>query len=93
MVEVAEVEVIYATFHVDVGETPFFVALDYTRKKVCPPIDSLALFLSSKPEVHPVRNASCNPPPCSIGLDRKHQIMLIVVARSGKFNWKSNRSR
>ncbi|XP_046741957.1 diacylglycerol lipase-alpha isoform X5 [Diprion similis] len=34
MVEVGEVEVIYATYHVDVGETPFFVALDYTRKKV-----------------------------------------------------------
>ncbi|XP_034190857.1 inactivation no afterpotential E isoform X4 [Osmia lignaria lignaria] len=34
MVELAEVEVIYATFHVDVGETPFFVALDYTKKKV-----------------------------------------------------------
>lgn len=36
MVDVAEVEVIYATFHVDVGETPFFVALDFTRKKVSP---------------------------------------------------------
>ncbi|XP_026669235.1 sn1-specific diacylglycerol lipase alpha isoform X6 [Ceratina calcarata] len=34
MVDVAEVEVIYATYHVDVGETPFFVALDYTKKKV-----------------------------------------------------------
>ncbi|XP_015517683.1 diacylglycerol lipase-alpha isoform X7 [Neodiprion lecontei] len=34
MVEVGEVEVVYATYHVDVGETPFFVALDYTRKKV-----------------------------------------------------------
>ncbi|XP_076382438.1 inactivation no afterpotential E isoform X2 [Megalopta genalis] len=34
MVDVAEVEVVYATFHVDVGETPFYVALDYTRKKV-----------------------------------------------------------
>ncbi|KAK2588417.1 hypothetical protein KPH14_004418 [Odynerus spinipes] len=34
MVEVGEVEVVYATFHVDVGETPFFVALDYTKKKV-----------------------------------------------------------
>ncbi|XP_076640585.1 inactivation no afterpotential E isoform X2 [Colletes latitarsis] len=34
MVDVAEVEVIYATFHVDVGETPFFVVLDYTKKKV-----------------------------------------------------------
>ncbi|XP_011501832.1 PREDICTED: sn1-specific diacylglycerol lipase alpha [Ceratosolen solmsi marchali] len=34
MVEVGEVEVVYATFHVDVGETPFFVALDYTKRKV-----------------------------------------------------------
>lgn len=34
MVDVAEVEVIYATYHVDVGETPFYVALDYTKKKV-----------------------------------------------------------
>ncbi|XP_043499500.1 diacylglycerol lipase-alpha isoform X1 [Polistes fuscatus] len=34
MVEVGEVEVVYATFHVDVGETPFFVALDYSKKKV-----------------------------------------------------------
>ncbi|XP_031776610.1 sn1-specific diacylglycerol lipase alpha isoform X3 [Nasonia vitripennis] len=34
MVEVGEVEVIYATFHVDVGETPFFVALDYSKRKV-----------------------------------------------------------
>ncbi|XP_076753679.1 inactivation no afterpotential E isoform X3 [Xylocopa sonorina] len=34
MIDVAEVDIIYATFHVDVGETPFFVALDYTKKKV-----------------------------------------------------------
>ncbi|XP_066600211.1 diacylglycerol lipase-alpha isoform X2 [Prorops nasuta] len=34
MVEVGEVEVIYATFHVDVGETPFYVALDYSKQKV-----------------------------------------------------------
>lgn len=34
MIKVAEVEVVYATFHVDVGETPFFIALDYNRKKV-----------------------------------------------------------
>ncbi|XP_034942676.1 sn1-specific diacylglycerol lipase alpha isoform X1 [Chelonus insularis] len=34
MVDVGEVEVVYATFHVDVGETPFFVAIDYTRQKV-----------------------------------------------------------
>lgn len=29
-----DIEIIYATYHVDVGETPFFVALDYDRKKV-----------------------------------------------------------
>nr|CAD7568831.1 unnamed protein product [Timema californicum] len=34
MVEVGEVEVVYATYHVDVGETPFFVAVDYSKKKV-----------------------------------------------------------
>ncbi|XP_063979131.1 diacylglycerol lipase-alpha isoform X4 [Diachasmimorpha longicaudata] len=34
MIEIGEIEIIYATFHVDVGETPFFVALDYTKKKV-----------------------------------------------------------
>lgn len=36
MIDIGEVEVVYATFHVDVGETPFFVALDYTRQKVRP---------------------------------------------------------
>ncbi|XP_074109664.1 inactivation no afterpotential E isoform X3 [Cotesia typhae] len=34
MVDVGEVDVIYATFHVDIGETPFFVALDYTQRKL-----------------------------------------------------------
>jgi hypothetical protein len=34
MVEIGEVEVIYATYHVDVGETPFFVAVDFTRHKI-----------------------------------------------------------
>lgn len=34
MLDLGEIEVVYATFHVDVGETPFFVALDYTKKKV-----------------------------------------------------------
>lgn len=29
-----DIEIIYVTYHVDVGETPFFVALDYDRKKV-----------------------------------------------------------
>jgi sn1-specific diacylglycerol lipase len=34
MMEIGEVEVIYATYHVDVGETPFFVAVDFTRRKI-----------------------------------------------------------
>jgi sn1-specific diacylglycerol lipase len=34
MVEIGEVEVVYATYHVDVGETPFFVAVDFTRHKI-----------------------------------------------------------
>lgn len=34
MITVGEVEVIYTTFHVDVGETPFFVAIDYTKCKI-----------------------------------------------------------
>lgn len=32
--DIGDIEIIYATYHVDVGETPFFVALDYDRKKV-----------------------------------------------------------
>lgn len=34
MVSLGEVEVVYATFHVDIGETPFFVAVDYSRSKI-----------------------------------------------------------
>ncbi|CAO1396104.1 unnamed protein product [Diamesa serratosioi] len=34
MMSEGEVEVIYATYHVDIGETPFFVAIDYTREKI-----------------------------------------------------------
>jgi len=33
-VERGDVEVVFATYHVDVGQTPFFVAVDYTRRKV-----------------------------------------------------------
>lgn len=32
--KVGDIEVVYATYHVDVGETPFFVAIDYTQKKI-----------------------------------------------------------
>lgn len=34
MVSDGDVEVIYATFHVDIGETPFFVAVDYAKEKI-----------------------------------------------------------
>ncbi|XP_058444462.1 diacylglycerol lipase-alpha isoform X1 [Malaya genurostris] len=34
MLQVGEIEVIYATYHVDIGETPFFVAVDYSHGKV-----------------------------------------------------------
>ncbi|XP_060532736.1 diacylglycerol lipase-alpha isoform X2 [Cylas formicarius] len=32
--EIGDIEIIYVTYHVDVGETPFFVAVDYDRKKI-----------------------------------------------------------
>ncbi|CAH1129425.1 unnamed protein product [Ceutorhynchus assimilis] len=34
LTDLGDIEIIYATYHVDVGETPFFVALDYDRKKI-----------------------------------------------------------
>ncbi|XP_054279844.1 diacylglycerol lipase-alpha isoform X2 [Macrosteles quadrilineatus] len=34
MVNAGDVSIVYATYHVDVNETPFFVAIDYTRRKV-----------------------------------------------------------
>nr|XP_015836274.1 PREDICTED: sn1-specific diacylglycerol lipase alpha [Tribolium castaneum] len=34
LTSLGDIEIIYATYHVDVGQTPFFVALDYDRKKV-----------------------------------------------------------
>uniref|UniRef100_A0A182KAI2 Diacylglycerol lipase-alpha n=1 Tax=Anopheles christyi TaxID=43041 RepID=A0A182KAI2_9DIPT len=34
MLELGEVEVIYATYHVDIAETPFFVAIDYNYSKI-----------------------------------------------------------
>lgn len=34
MLKMTEAEVIYTTFHVDVGETPFFVAVDYMKQKI-----------------------------------------------------------
>lgn len=34
MLSITECEVIYTTYHVDVAETPFFVAVDYTKQKI-----------------------------------------------------------
>ena len=28
------VDLVYVTYHVDVGETPFFIALDHTRRAI-----------------------------------------------------------
>lgn len=32
--KITDAEVVYTTFHVDVGETPFFVAVDYKMEKI-----------------------------------------------------------
>uniref|UniRef100_A0A1Y1KXQ5 Diacylglycerol lipase-alpha n=1 Tax=Photinus pyralis TaxID=7054 RepID=A0A1Y1KXQ5_PHOPY len=32
--EFGNIEIIYATYHVDIGKTPFFIALDYDREKI-----------------------------------------------------------
>lgn len=34
MMSDGDVEIIYVTYHVDIGETPFFVAIDYAREKI-----------------------------------------------------------
>lgn len=34
MISVGDIEVIYTTFHVDVAQTPFFVAIDYSKGKI-----------------------------------------------------------
>ncbi|XP_018570256.1 sn1-specific diacylglycerol lipase alpha isoform X2 [Anoplophora glabripennis] len=34
LTDYGDIEIIYATYHVDIGQTPFFVALDFDRKKV-----------------------------------------------------------
>lgn len=34
LTDLGDIEIVYVTYHVDVGETPFFVALDYDRKKI-----------------------------------------------------------
>jgi len=34
MFDPSSFDIIYATYHVDVGETPFFVVVDYEKKAV-----------------------------------------------------------
>lgn len=34
MLSEGDVELIYVTYHVDIGETPFFVAVDYVKQKI-----------------------------------------------------------
>lgn len=44
-----DIEIIYVTYHVDVGETPFFVAIDYDRRKI---VISIRGTLSMKVRVY-----------------------------------------
>ncbi|KAH8291632.1 hypothetical protein KR018_007850 [Drosophila ironensis] len=32
--QLGDIDIVYATYHVDVGETPFFVAIDYTQRAI-----------------------------------------------------------
>ncbi|KAH8272951.1 hypothetical protein KR026_000370 [Drosophila bipectinata] len=32
--QMGDIDIVYATYHVDVGETPFFVAVDYTQRAI-----------------------------------------------------------
>ncbi|XP_026846173.1 sn1-specific diacylglycerol lipase alpha [Drosophila persimilis] len=32
--QLGDIDIVYATYHVDVGETPFFVAIDYTQRSI-----------------------------------------------------------
>lgn len=32
--QMGDIDIVYATYHVDVGETPFFVAVDYTHRAI-----------------------------------------------------------
>lgn len=34
MFDPSSFEIVYATYHVDVGETPFFVVVDYEKKAI-----------------------------------------------------------
>lgn len=34
ILNIGDIEIIYVTYHVDVGETPFYVAIDYDRRKI-----------------------------------------------------------
>jgi len=51
-----DVELVYATFHVDVNITPFFVAVDYQRQKV---IISIRGTLSLKVCTRNVKDLDC----------------------------------
>ncbi|XP_046382989.1 diacylglycerol lipase-alpha-like isoform X2 [Ischnura elegans] len=79
------VDVVYATYHVDVGETPFFVAVDYAERKV---IISIRGTLSMKDVITDL-NAEGEPlplaPPREDWLGHKGMVQAAEYIR-GKLN-------
>ena len=56
------IEVVYATFHVDVGETPFFISVDYNKSAIVITIrgtlsmKDIITDLSAESELIPLQN-------------------------------------
>merc|ERR1719411_1395647 len=57
-----QIEVVYATFHVDVGETPFFIGVDFTKRVIVITIrgtlsmKDIITDLSAESELIPLQN-------------------------------------
>lgn len=34
LTDYGDIQIVYVTYHVDIGQTPFFVAIDFDRKKI-----------------------------------------------------------
>jgi len=61
-----QIEVVYATFHVDVGETPFFISVDFTKRVIVITIrgtlsmKDIITDLSAESELIPLQNINHN---------------------------------
>ena len=59
-----QVKIVYATFHVDVGETPFFISVDFTKKMIVVTIrgtlsmKDILTDLSAESELIPLQNVN-----------------------------------